>query len=136
MKTKPLFLIIFLVCSYTAVVFSQKINDAQISGKITNVHDKTIQIGENTITVSETGEFVFAPRIKYPMLYDLSYGKLNWVVYLEPGSKTELKLDSGDLSSLEYEGDLTSPNNFLKKTSLLNQPINGSFYKQENMVQL
>jgi hypothetical protein len=82
MKTKSLFFIIFLIYSHTAVVFSQKMNDAQIFGKITNARDKTIQIGKNAIPVSETGEFVFAAKIKYPILYDLSYGKLNWVVYL------------------------------------------------------
>ena len=131
MKTKNLLFIVFLICSYTTIVFSQKINDSQIIGKITNAHDKTIQIGENTIPVSETGEFTFTAKLKYPTLYNLSYGKLNWVVYLDPNNKTEFKLNSGDLSSLEYKGDVTSPNNFLKKTSLMNQSVNDSFYKHE-----
>lgn len=125
-----------MIYGYIAVVFSQKNNDAQIVGKITIAHEKTIRIGENTVPVSETGEFIFTAKIKFPMLYDLSYGKLNWVVYLEPNSKTELTLNSDDLSSLEYKGDLGSPNDFLKKTSLLNQSVNESFFKQENMIQL
>jgi acetyl esterase/lipase len=136
MKIKNLLFIIILICSYTTIIFSQQIKDAQIFGKITNAHDKTIQIGDKTIPVSETGEFTFTAKIKYPILYDLSYGKLNWVVYFEPNSKTILKFNSGDLLSLEYEGDLTSPNSFLKKTSILNQSVNDSFYKQENMIKL
>jgi len=136
MITKNLLFIILLIFNYTTVVFSQNISDAQILGKITSANDKVIHIGEKWIPVSETGEFIFTAKIKYPMLYDISYGKLNWVAYLEPGSETELKLNSGDLSSLEYEGDLTSPNSFLKKISILNQPVNSSFYKLENRVQL
>jgi len=136
MITKYLLFIILLILNYTTVVFSQNISNAQIFGKITSANDKVIHIGEKWIPVSETGEFTFTAKIKYPMLYDISYGKLNWVAYLEPDSETELKLNSGDLSSLEYKGDLISSNNFLKKTSLLNQPVNDSFYKLENIVQL
>ena len=136
MNIKNYLFIIFFICSSAAAVFPQQTDDSQILGKITNANDKIIRIGENYIPVSETGEFIFTGKVKYPMLYDISYGKLNWVAYLEPNTKTELKLNSGDLSSLEYEGDLTSPNNFLKKTSLLNQPVNSSFYKLENIVQL
>ncbi|MGD1046414.1 MAG: alpha/beta hydrolase [Bacteroidota bacterium] len=132
-KINSLFLILFFCVSLS---YSQGINNAQIRGTIISATVKTIRIGENTIPISETGEFTFTAKIKYPMLYDISYGKLNWVVYLEPNSKTELKLNSGDLSSLEYKGDLTSPNNFLKKTSLLNQPVNDSFYNLKNIVQL
>ena len=124
MKTKNLIFIIIFICGYTTAVFSQKISDTQLVGKIADVRDKSIKIGGDSIPISETGEFTFSSKIKSPILYDLSYGQLNWVVYLEPNCKTELKLDSGDLSSLEYKGKLAVPNYYLKKACLLDQSVN------------
>jgi acetyl esterase len=127
-------LIIFLLIVISHLAYSQGINNVQIKGTINSATDKTIQIGGNTIPVSETGEFTFTAKIKSPVLYEVNYDRLNWTIYLEPNSQTELKFSAGDLSSLEYKGKLIVPNNYLKKTSLITKSIYDFFNK--NGVQL
>jgi acetyl esterase/lipase len=118
-------LLIFLLITISHLTYSQGIKDAQIRGTIINATDKTIKIGENTVPISESGEFNFTSNnINSPIFYEVTYANLYWVVFTEPGNTIELRFKSGDLSSLEYKGDLKSSNDYLKKTSILNNVTN------------
>lgn len=104
--------------------FSRGISESQIKGTIINATEKSIQIGGITIPLSEKGEFVFTAKAESPMLYEVIYGEMNWLVYIEPNRTAEFTLHSGDLSSLEYDGQLIEQNNCLKEASLLEQSVN------------
>jgi acetyl esterase len=96
----------------------------RIKGTIINPTDRVIRIGENSVPVAEGGGFSFITRIKSPVFYEVSYADSYWTIYMEPGKKTELKLKANDLSSLEYEGDLESPNYYLRKAGIINNEMN------------
>lgn len=128
-------LIIFLLITISHLTYSQEIKDAQIRGKIINPINKTIKIGENVVPISESGEFTFNPnKINLPIFYEVTYANLYWMIFIEPGKTIRLRFTSGDLSSLEYEGDLKSSNDYLKKTSLLNNITND--FLNKNWVQI
>ena len=128
-------LIIFLLITISHLTYSQEIKDAQIRGEIINPIDKTIKIGENIVPISESGEFTFnSNKINLPIFYEVTYANLYWMIFIEPGKTIKLKFTSGDLSSLEYEGDLKLSNDYLKKTSLLNNITND--FLNKNWVQI
>jgi len=116
------------------LVGSQDIKESQIIGIIENAIAETIRIGVSSIPISADGSFKFVTNIKDPTFYDIEYAGLSWPMYLEPGKKIEVSIPKKDVSAIEYRGDLTSSNYYLKKISPLNQDINNFF--NENWVQL
>jgi acetyl esterase len=121
-----IFLLLIIISSSNC---SQDINEAWITGEIINLTYKTIQIGDNSVPVSENGEFSFNAKIKSPVFYEVSYNNIYWAIYAEPGRKIKLRLTSGDLSSLEYEGDLKFPNDYLQSAVLINNETNNFLSK-------
>ena len=109
------------------MIYAKEINEARINGRIINATENTIQIGENAVPISATGEFHFSADRAIPDFYDITYDKIKWTVFLEPGKTVEFKLASGDLSTLEYKGDLKSTNDCLKKETSLSNEINDFF---------
>jgi acetyl esterase/lipase len=103
---------------------SQIINNTSIKGRIINPSDKIIRIGDNAVPVLASGEFNFNPDLKSPVFYVVNYGDLYWLIYLEPGKKTELVFTSGDQASLSVDGDLKMENNYLKEIIPINDEIN------------
>src|SRR4030042_4074492 len=125
MKANKLIFLLVLVIS--SVNCSRISTDAEIKGKIKNPDEKVIRIGDNSVPVSENAEFCFVAKLKSPVFYEVSYAGNYWMIYIEPGKKVALKLTAGDLSNLEYEGDLKSSNIYLQKASLINNETNNFF---------
>jgi acetyl esterase len=127
MKANKLIFLLVLVIS--SVNCSRISTDAEIKGKIKNPDEKVIRIGDNSVPVSENAEFCFVAKLKSPVFYEVSYAGNYWMIYIEPGKKVELKLTASDLSSLEYEGDLKFPNDYLLKASIVNNGTNNFLNK-------
>ncbi len=106
-----------LLITLAQLTISQELDSVKIRGTILNATDKIIKIGDNTVPISENGCFKFTTKIELPNFFDVSYDKMKWAIYLEPGKTVELKFKSGDLSSLIYKDDLS--NSYLKKIILL-----------------
>lgn len=116
------FVIVFIQLSY-----SQQSDNAIITGTILNPDNETIKIGDDVIDIPDSGEFIFTTQIKNPSFFEVSYGNLYWLIYLEPNKTVKFAIQSPDLSNLTYEGVLKVPNEFLKKTSLINTETNDFF---------
>ena len=122
-------LIIFFLISTSSLTYAQTTSEAQIRGTIINFTEKTIQIGDTTLSVSEKGEFSFKIKTDFPTFYIVKYKYSNWTIYVEPGKTTELKITIGDNSSVNFMGDLKSSNDYLQKiVSLKNSTY--EFYDQ------
>jgi len=130
MKNAFFFSLIFVA----NLVGSQDIKESQIIGSIKNATAETIKIDNNPISISANGGFKFIANIENPTFYDIEYDGLRWSMYLEPGKRIEVSIPKKDVSTIEYRGELTSSNYYLKKTRFLNQDINDFFNR--NWVQL
>jgi acetyl esterase len=119
------FLLIFLA----QTSYSQQLDSAKIIGLILNPDNQIFKIGDNSVDISDSGKLVFSTQIENPSFFEVSYGDLYWVIYLEPGKTVKFELQTSDLSSLTYQGDLKVSNDFLKKASLLNTETNDFFNK-------
>lgn len=117
-------IIYYLGIIISQFTFSQKLIDAEIQGKILNVTEKSLKIGDTGVPVSEDGDFIFRTKIEFPCFLDMNYADFSWAVYLEPGKTVELKIKSPELPGLIYKGDLKYPNEYLKRIIPQNIEIN------------
>jgi acetyl esterase/lipase len=100
-----------------------------ITGEIVNPGDSMLQIGDSILPVTREGKITFRINLKSPVFYDVSYRKITWGLYAEPGKKIGFILRSDNLSDLVFYGDLVNENNILKESirifevtnSILNQ---------------
>jgi acetyl esterase len=117
-------LIIFLVIIVSQLDYSQVLTDTEIQGKILNVTESSLKIGDAEVPVSGNGDFMYRTKIEYPCYLDMNYADLSWPVYLEPGKTVKLRIKSPELPGLIYKGDLKYPNEYLKNIILQNKEIN------------
>jgi acetyl esterase len=130
---KNLLIILFLI-STSSHTYSQKTNEAYIKGTIINFTEKTIQVGDTTLSISEKGEFSYKIKTDFPTFYKVSYKYSNWTIYVEPGKTTDLNITIGDNSSINFIGDLKSSNNYLQKIGSIN---NSTYeYYDQNWVRM
>jgi hypothetical protein len=85
----------------------------QIRGSVSGSADRTIEIDGQTIQISEGGVFSFVKEIERPVFLDISYGNLEWTVFLLPESSLDIQINGGSLDAIEYKGDLIPSNTFL-----------------------
>jgi acetyl esterase len=101
-----------------------------ISGEIVNPEDSIMHIGDSILPVLENGKFIFKINLNSPVFYDVSYGKITWGLYAEPGTKIGFTLKSNNLSDLVYHGDLAHENNILKESISINEMTNSILNKE------
>jgi len=101
-----------------------------ISGEIVNPDDSILQVGDSILPVLKNGKFIFNINLKSPVFYDVTYGKITWGLYAEPGTKIGFTLKSNNLSELVYNGDLVHENNILKESISINEVTNSIFNKE------
>jgi acetyl esterase len=115
--------VIFFIIAISQFVYTQVLNEAEISGKILNLTEKSLKIGNNEVPVSSNGDFIFRTNIEFPCFLDINYDDLYGAIYLEPGKTVELEIKTDELSDLIYNGDLKFPNEYLKKIIPKNKEI-------------
>ena len=98
--------------------------DYQISGMIINPSEKNINIGNQTIPISENGEFYYNQEIEGPTFLDVSYANLEWVVFLKPQSNFTILIPEKTLNAIEYKGDLVPSNTYLLGINSIGDKIN------------
>ena len=98
--------------------------DYQISGMIINPSEKNINIGNQTIPISENGEFYYNQEIEGPTFLDVSYANLEWVVFLKPQSNFTILIPEKTLNAIEYKGDLVPSNTYLLGINSIGEKIN------------
>ena len=98
--------------------------DYQISGMIINPSEKNINIGNQTIPISENGEFYYNQEIEGPTFLDFSYANLEWVVFLKPQSNFTILIPEKTLNAIEYKGDLVPSNTYLLGINSIGDKIN------------
>lgn len=98
--------------------------DYQISGMIINPSEKNINIGNQTIPISENGEFYYNQEIEGPTFLDFSYANLEWVVFLKPQSNFTILIPEKTLNAIEYKGDLVPSNTYLLGINSIGEKIN------------
>ncbi len=109
-KSIVFFYLISIVC---LIACSPKKNDYQVKGVIINPSEKNINIGNQSIPISENGEFYYNQEIERPMFLDVSYANLEWTIFLIPRSSFTILIPEKNLNAIEYKGDLVSSNTYL-----------------------
>lgn len=120
-KSILFFYLIFIVCLISC---SPKTNDCQVNGVIVNPSEKYIKIGEQTIPISENGKFYYNQNTERPLFLDVSYGDLEWTIFLQPQSSFTLKIMGKSISEIEFNGDLVASNRYLLKVKAVTEKIN------------
>ena len=116
------------------IAYSQTSDSSKIIGVVHNLNTKVINIGDDFIPLSDSGKFTFVAEIKNPRFFEVSYGNLYWLIYLEPGKTVQFELLSSDLNSMSYQGELLVQNDFLIKSALINTETNDFF--NENWIKI
>jgi len=122
MKTSILFF--YLISIVCFIACSPKKNDCQISGLIINPTEKNIKIGIQTIPITEDGMFYYNQEIERPMFLNVSYGDLEWILFLTPKSNFSIRIPDKNLNAIEYKGDLASSNTYLLGINTITEKVN------------
>lgn len=85
---------------------STQSNTSQIRGVISDLVEQTVEIGGETLEVSEKGEFNFERDIERPLFLDVSYGSLEWTIFLMPNSS--LKVEIHQQNQVDYIATIDS----------------------------
>jgi acetyl esterase/lipase len=94
-----------------------------------NPTESAIQIGNQTVPITEDGKFTFTKVLESPILLDVSYADLKWTIFLNPESSINILIPETSLESIEYTGQLISSNTYLLKTESLSEDLNVFFNK-------
>ncbi|OJJ16471.1 hypothetical protein BKI52_34880 [marine bacterium AO1-C] len=129
---KNIIYIYFLLVASFAQAQSKK--PVQITGQLFSQKDVVLKINKKSIKVSDQGAFRFTEQSAQPRFYDFQYGRMEWSMYLEPGARTKIQMPQKGLSFIQYEGDFTAENDFLKSTAQVNQKL--SSYLRKNWVKI
>ena len=122
MNYKILFFELLLVVSQ--IDCTRKTPETLIKGTVINPAANVIKIGDKSVAITANGKLSFYPEIKSPAFFEVSYADVYWVMYVEPGTKTEFTLTADDSISVVYEGDLKSANDYLLGSIKINYEIN------------
>ena len=118
-------MIIRLSLSLLSILFTLSFaNATQINGKIHQVTEKSIQIGDETLIVNDDGIFVYEKDLKNPELLDVAYAAMEWTVYLEPETNLGISIADNNLNNITYEGKLKSENIYLLEINNINIDVN------------
>lgn len=114
-------------------IYPQIQHDAKIEGRISNCSGKSIKVENVDIPINGNGSFNYKYTSNFPKFIELKYDNMSWLAYVEPGKNVKFEINQPNLSSLNYEGDLITPNLCLKKICLLdsgtNNFLNNNWYK-------
>ncbi len=127
MKNRISFLLLIFITSHISC--SQELEESRISGIIMNPTESAIQIGNQTVPITEDGKFTFTKVLESPILLDVSYADLKWTIFLNPESSINILIPETSLESIEYTGQLISSNTYLLKTESLSEDLNVFFNK-------
>ena len=122
MKKSILFyLFISIVC---LIACSPKTDDCQVDGVIVNPIERNINIGNQSIPVSENGKFYYKQEIERPMFLDASYSNIEWTIFLTPKSNLTILIPGKNINAIEYKGDLVPSNTYLLEINSISDNIN------------
>lgn len=127
MKNRNSFLLLIFITSLISC--SQEIKESRISGIIMNPTESTIQIGNQTVPITEDGKFTYTKVIESPILLDVSYANLDWTLFLKPDCSINVLIREKNFETIEYTGDLASSNTYLLETNSLPNELNSFFNK-------
>lgn len=120
-NTISLLMLIFVI---SLISCSPEIKECQISGEIINATESTIKIGDQSIPITENGKFYYNKKIERPMLLDVSYANLEWIIFLIPKSNFTILIPEKNLNVIEYKGDLVPSNTYLLGINPISDKIN------------
>ena len=118
---KSILLLNLIVC---LIACSPKKKDCQISGLITNPTENNIKIGTQTIPITENGNFIYTQEVERPVFLDVTYGDLEWILFLTPKSDFSILIPEKNLNAIEYKGDLVPSNNYLLGINPISDKVN------------
>lgn len=122
MKSIALLLTISILLSLVAC--QQEEAPALLIAHLRADQETQLSIDGQSLELSETGSFIFTDKLEQYTLYDVSYGQLEWPLFLSPGAQVEIHMGDGSLEGISYTGDLAESNTYLLSTVSLTAEIN------------
>jgi len=125
----------YLLWLFTLLVWAcnPRVDITQINGSISLPIEAILIIDGEPVEVSIEGDFSYVRPVKRPQLLDISYGKLEWTLFLMPDSHMELLIKDQNQDSIKYGGDFKRSNAYLLTTLSIGKKTD-QFFNQNWMV--
>lgn len=131
---KPTALLFTLSILFSLVACQQEVGPVKISVHVRGDQETQLSIDGQKLELSETGRYIFSENLEQYILYDVSYGQLEWPLYACPGAHLDIHISDGSIHGISYTGNLAEINTYLLSTVSLTGEINS--FLNENWTHL
>lgn len=133
---KKLIYLIIAITFFACNKPKDKVNTANIAGKISNSGETVLMIYDNnlvesvrdTIDVNEKGEFSFDLQVNGSDYFTLRYGRNRSKLFLHTGDSLNISFDADDFEeTIKFSGKTSDYSNYLLKKAKLRKELQGDF---------